>query len=117
MPDLAFKQDDHYSYFNTARGVYNLIDLTLFTDYDTINVKSCNITPPDTDNVSDHRPLRLPMELHVPLAEAAVTIDQSKQVNVTYWIRQINNKRYNKGFDVVLRELAMHTLCPELSSI
>ena len=70
-----------------------------------INVSSCKIIPPDTDNVSDHRPLRLPMELHVPLAEAAVTIDQSKQVPVTYWNRQMNNKRYNKELDAALCEL------------
>ena len=43
-----------------------------------INVSSCKIIPPDTDNVSDHLRLRLTMELYVSLAEAPVSIDQSK---------------------------------------
>ena len=78
-----------------------------------INVQFCKIIFPDTDNVSDQLPLKLPMELHVPLAETAVTIDQSKQVNVTYWIRQMNNKRCNTELDAVLCELPMYTPCQE----
>jgi len=41
-----------------------------------INVQSCKIIPPDTDNVSDHLLLMLTMELYVPLAETPVTIVQ-----------------------------------------
>jgi len=107
VPDLAFKQDVHYSYFNTVRGVYDWIDLTLFTDYDMINVKFCKIIPPNADNVNDHRPLRLPMEMHVPLTEAGVTIDQSKKVPFTYWNRQMNNKRNHLKMSCIIH----WTLC------
>ncbi|KAK2162977.1 hypothetical protein LSH36_88g03006 [Paralvinella palmiformis] len=40
--------------------------------------------------------------------------DQSKQVPVTYWNRQMNNKRYNKELDAALYEIPVYTQCPEL---
>ena len=95
------------------RGVFSWIDHVLSTDYDMSSITSCKIHPLDSDNVSDHLPIRLTMDLPLPPEDESAPVIQS-HVPFTYWNKSVNNEQYNRELGDALEHLPMYAPLSDL---
>lgn len=106
VADFSFTQPVRYTYYNTTRGVYSWIDHMLSTEYDMNSVLACNIIPLDGDNVSDHLPVRLVMEIPNPSGlEAPPVINQQLPVPFANWNKPGHNAAYAEELNIRLHNL------------
>ena len=57
--DLLFNQKTKYTYFNHKRKIYTWIDHIIFHKNESRDVSACTVVQQETNNVSDHLPIRI----------------------------------------------------------
>jgi hypothetical protein len=97
VADFLNEQQVNYTYFCHTTGNRSWIDHCLTTSYDTDTITSCSICPLDEDNLSDHLPIKVTIQL-----QCKTIIHHHTHVPTTHrefvparWDNCSNNNVYN----------------------
>ena len=90
--DLHFKQNPRYTFFCHTSNKYTWIDHILCNMNDLNQVNSCSIIPEESENVSDHLPVRIEFSLLLEKNHPQ-PVSRSQLAQPT-WSNDLRNERY-----------------------
>ena len=105
LTDFAESQCVKYTYFSHWNNQYTWIDHILTTDHNFSRIKSCQIIPEESGNVSDHLPIRMDFSVITTVKAESIRGKQTKRHGASYWG---NVQCENEYYDILQREFGKH---------
>ena len=101
--DLHFTQNPRYTFFCHTSKKYTWIDHILCSKTDMSSVKTCSIIPEESENVSDHLPVRI--EFSLLLERNNQQPPNNDQTSQPRWNNTLRNEKYLQLTSIKLSEI------------